>query len=125
MDDKYLTVSAITRYLKAKFDSDSNLKLVFLKGEISNFKSHTSGHLYFSVKDEQSKINAIMFKTNASKLNFKPLDGTQVLIAGRIMTKRRKGKAGFFHIQDNSNKLNYSRDYMKLLAIIKSMLNKC
>lgn len=84
MDEKYLTVSAITRYLKAKFDLDENLKSVFLKGEISNFKAHTSGHLYFSVKDETSKINAIMFSRSAAKLDFKPVDGTKVLIAGRI-----------------------------------------
>lgn len=84
MDEKYLTVSAITRYLKAKFDLDENLKSVFLKGEISNFKAHTSGHLYFSVKDETSKINAIMFSRSATKLDFKPVDGTKVLIAGRI-----------------------------------------
>lgn len=84
MHDKYLTVSAITRYLKARFDADDNLKSVFLKGEISNFKAHTSGHLYFSVKDESSKINAIMFSRSAAKLDFKPVDGTKVLIAGRI-----------------------------------------
>lgn len=84
MENKYLTVSAITRYLKAKFDLDENLKNVFLKGEISNFKAHTTGHLYFSIKDESSKINAIMFKNNASKINFTPTDGTKVLITGRI-----------------------------------------
>lgn len=84
MDDKYLTVTAITRYLKAKFDLDANLKTVFLKGEISNFKAHTSGHLYFSIKDENSKINAIMFSRNAGKLDFKPIDGTKVLVVGRI-----------------------------------------
>ena len=84
MDDKYLSVSALTRYLKAQFDSDPNLRHVFLKGEISNFKAHTTGHLYFSVKDEGSKINAIMFRSNASKLNFTPADGSKVLMAGRI-----------------------------------------
>ena len=84
MDDKYLSVSALTRYLKAQFDTDPNLRHVFLKGEISNFKAHTTGHLYFSVKDEGSKINAIMFRGNASKLNFTPADGSKVLMAGRI-----------------------------------------
>ena len=84
MNDKYLTVGAITRYLKSKFDADENLKSVFLKGEISNFKAHTYGHLYFSVKDETSKINAIMFSRSASKLDFKPAEGTKVLISGRI-----------------------------------------
>ncbi len=91
MDDKYLTVTAITRYLKAKFDLDNNLKIVFLKGEISNFKAHTSGHLYFSIKDENSKINAIMFSRNASKLDFKPIDGTKVLVTGRISVYEQTG----------------------------------
>lgn len=91
MEEKYLTVTAITRYLKAKFDSDDNLRYVFLKGEISNFKNHTSGHLYFSVKDEGSKINAIMFSRNASSLDFKPVDGTKVLIQGRISVYEATG----------------------------------
>lgn len=84
MNEKYLTVSAVTRYLKAKFDIDENLQTVYLKGEISNFKAHTSGHFYFSLKDENSKINAIMFRSNASKVIFKPTDGMKVLITGRI-----------------------------------------
>ena len=84
MENKYLTVSAITKYLKYKFDTDDNLKNVFIKGEISNFKKHTSGHLYFSIKDEKSKINAIMFSNNAKNLTFDPIDGTKVLIVGRI-----------------------------------------
>ncbi len=83
-NDKYLTVSALTNYLKYKFDTDENLKCVFLKGEISNFKSHTTGHLYFSIKDENSKINAIMFSTNARKINFVPSEGTKVLLVGRV-----------------------------------------
>ena len=84
MNDKYLTISAITRYLKAKLDLDENLQTVFLKGEISNFKAHTSGHFYFSLKDENSKINAIMFRSNASKVLFKPSDGMKILVTGRI-----------------------------------------
>ena len=84
MNDKYLTVSALTRYLKVKFDLDDNLKSVFLKGEISNFKAHTAGHFYFSIKDEGSKINAIMFRSNASKIDFTPADGTKVLVCGHI-----------------------------------------
>ena len=91
MNDKYLTVSAITRYLKAKFDVDENLQTVFLKGEISNFKAHTTGHFYFSLKDETSKINAIMFRSNASKVLFKPADGTKVLVTGRISVYEAMG----------------------------------
>ena len=91
MENKYLTVSAITKYLKAKFDLDDNLKSVFLKAEISNFKAHTSGHLYFSLKDETSKINAIMFSRSAAKLDFKPADGTKVLVTGRISIYEQAG----------------------------------
>jgi exodeoxyribonuclease VII large subunit len=81
---KYLTVSALTKYLKYKFDSDENLRIVYLKGEISNFKSHSTGHYYFSLKDETSKINAIMFSMNAKKLPFIPTEGMKVLVSGRI-----------------------------------------
>ena len=83
-EDKYLTVIALTKYLKYKFDTDEHLRSVFLKGEISNFKAHQTGHLYFSIKDEYSKINAIMFASSAKKLGFKPKDGDKVLLKGRV-----------------------------------------
>ena len=91
MNDKYLSVSVINRYIKHVIDTDSNLQQVFIKGEISNFKAHSSGHLYFSIKDETSKINAIMFSNNARKLNFNPVDGTKVLITGRISVYEATG----------------------------------
>lgn len=90
-NDKYLSITAITRYLKHKIDTDDNLKLVYLKGEISNFKAHSSGHLYFSLKDEGSKINAIMFSSNAKKLSFTPIDGSKVLVIGRISVYEATG----------------------------------
>ena len=82
--EKYLTVGALTRYLKYKFDSDDNLKKVYLKGEISNFKPHTSGHYYFSIKDDTSKINAVMFSNKVYSLTFTPTDGMKVLVTGRV-----------------------------------------
>ena len=91
MQSKYLSIGAITRYLKAKFDQDANLQRVYLKGEISNFKAHTSGHFYFSLKDETSKINAIMFRSNAGKISFKPSDGMKVLVSGRISVYEASG----------------------------------
>ena len=91
MNNKYLSVTAINKYLKAKFDSDDNLRVVFLKGEISNIKYHTTGHIYFSIKDETSKINAIMFNSSAKNLNFKPTDGSKVLITGRISVYEATG----------------------------------
>lgn len=83
-DNKYLSITAITRYLKYKFENDEHLQEVYLKGEISNFKPHTRGHLYFTLKDEGSRIGAIMFISNASKLSFTPEDGMKVLIKGKI-----------------------------------------
>lgn len=90
-EDKYLSITAITRYLKYKLDSDEHLKFVFLKGEISNFKAHTTGHFYFSLKDETSKINAIMFNMNAKKVNFIPKEGDKVLVTGRISVYEATG----------------------------------
>lgn len=84
MDDKYLSVTALTRYIKYKIDNDKNLQEVYLKGEISNFKAHTRGHFYFTIKDENSRINAIMFSFNASKLKFIPEDGMKILVKGKI-----------------------------------------
>lgn len=84
MDDKYLSVTALTRYIKYKIDNDKNLQEVYLKGEISNFKAHTRGHFYFTIKDENSRINAIMFSFNASKLKFMPEDGMKILVKGKI-----------------------------------------
>lgn len=91
MDDKYLTVSKINRYIKYKLDNDENLQTVYLKGEISNFKNHTSGHFYFTLKDETSRIPAVMFKSSASKVNFNPQDGMNVLVTGRISCYEANG----------------------------------
>lgn len=84
MNDKYLTVTALTKYLKYKFDTDDNLRKVYIKGEISNFKAHTTGHLYFSIKDEGSLIKAIMFASNAKKLTFEPKEGSKILATGTV-----------------------------------------
>ncbi|MGM9879557.1 MAG: exodeoxyribonuclease VII large subunit [Bacilli bacterium] len=91
MDDKYLTVSRINHYIKYKLDNDQNLQKVYLKGEISNFKNHTSGHFYFTLKDENSRILAVMFRSAASKVNFTPADGMNVLVTGRISCYEANG----------------------------------
>ena len=89
--DKYLTVGALTRYIKYKIDNDKHLKTVFLKGEISNFKMHSTGHMYFSIKDETSKINAIMFSRDAKNVTFEPKEGTKILVVGRISVYESTG----------------------------------
>lgn len=91
MEDKYITVSQLSRYLKFKFEQDANLNHVFLKGEISNFKAHTRGHLYFTIKDESSRINAVMFLGQASKLAFTPEDGMKVMVTGHISVYEATG----------------------------------
>jgi len=90
-DNKYLTVTQINKYIKYKLDTDENLRIVYLKGEISNFKDHTTGHLYFTIKDETSRILAVMFKNNASKINFRPSNGSKVLVVGRISAYEANG----------------------------------
>lgn len=84
MDEKYLKISDLNNYIKKILDNDAFLNKVYLKGEISNFKNHTRGHLYFTLKDDTSRINAVMFYGNASKLTFTPEDGMNVLVEGRI-----------------------------------------
>ena len=84
MDDKYLSITAITRYIKHRMDGDPHLKNVYLRGEISNFKSHSSGHMYFSLKDENSIMKAIMFKGSTTSLTFEPKEGMKVLVTGSI-----------------------------------------
>lgn len=91
MQPQYLTVSALTLYLKAKLENDPHLKKVLLKGEISNFKRHSSGHFYFSLKDEKSSISAMMFSTYAKSINFEPIDGNQVLVEGYISLYEARG----------------------------------
>jgi len=91
MNDNYITVTQLTRYIKYKIDNDSNLDRVCLKGEISNFKAHTRGHLYFTIKDENTRINAVMFAGNASKLKFVPTDGSKVLIIGKVSVYESTG----------------------------------
>lgn len=91
MNNNYITVTQLTKYIKYKIDNDSHLMKVYLKGEISNFKLHTRGHLYFTIKDENTRINAIMFSTYASKLKITPTDGMKVLVTGKISVYEATG----------------------------------
>ena len=91
MNDKYISVSQLTRYIKYKIDNDVNLNEVFLKGEISNFKAHSRGHFYFTLKDEGSRINAIMFASQTKKIKFVPQDGMKVLVTGKISVFEANG----------------------------------
>ena len=91
MQDKYISVSQLTRYIKYKIDNDIHLQEVFLKGEISNFKAHSRGHFYFTLKDENSRINAIMFSSSTRNIKFTPQDGMKVLVTGKISVFEANG----------------------------------
>ncbi|MBM7607156.1 exodeoxyribonuclease VII large subunit [Lysinibacillus composti] len=80
----YLTVKALTKYIRRKFDADPHLRDVFVKGELSNVKIHSSGHIYFTLKDEGARITAAMFRADAQKLKFKPEEGMMVYIRGYV-----------------------------------------
>jgi len=84
MQDKYMKISDLNTYIKSIFDENPYLKKVYLRGEISNFKNHTRGHLYFTLKDDASRISAVMFYSSAASIKFAPEDGMNVLVEGRI-----------------------------------------
>ncbi|MGN1372033.1 MAG: exodeoxyribonuclease VII large subunit [Candidatus Coprovivens sp.] len=92
MDDiRYYSITALNRAIKNMFDSKPELNRVYIKGEISNFKHHTRGHFYFTLKDENSRIAAVMFASNASKMSFEPEDGMKVLVCGRVTVYEATG----------------------------------
>ena len=80
MRNRQLSVSALVRYLKGKLDQDPLIQRVIVAGEISNFTAHRSGHWYFTLKDEKSRISCVMFASNAARCKFIPKEGDSVLV---------------------------------------------
>ena len=91
MDIKPITVQELNKYIKQKIDGDEYLNSVFVKGEISNFKLHYTGHMYFTLKDENSLIKCIMFKGYTPNLKFMPKDGMKVVVFGSVSVFDRDG----------------------------------
>ena len=89
--DMAISVTDLNKYIKNKIADDEYLNNILIKGEISNFKNHYTGHLYFTLKDENSLIKCIMFKSYAQKLNFEPKDGMKVYILGSVSVFERDG----------------------------------
>lgn len=89
MEYKAISVTDLNKYIKDKIAGDENLANVLVKGEISNFKNHYTGHLYFTLKDENSLIKCIMFKSFAQNLKFMPKDGMKVLLFGSVSVFER------------------------------------
>ena len=86
-----LTVSQLNRYISYKFKEDSKLRGIILRGEISNFTAHRSGHFYFTLKDDEASVKAVMFRSNAQKVKFIPQDGMSVIVMGSISVFERDG----------------------------------
>jgi exodeoxyribonuclease VII large subunit len=91
LPERYYTISALNQYLKAKVEKDDALQRILLQAELSNFKRHSSGHLYFSLKDDKSQIAAVMFRSDAMRLAFSPKDGDKVLLEGRVSVYEGSG----------------------------------
>ena len=86
------SVSALNHYIKSIFDDNDTLKSIYVRGEISSFRRHTSGHIYFTLKDEKSRIKAVMFSFKALRLSFNPQEGDEVFVLGRISTYPESGE---------------------------------
>ncbi len=91
MEYNPITVTDLNKYIKNKFENDEMLNNVLVKGEISNFKNHYTGHLYFTLKDENSLIKCVMFKSYTTHLSFMPKDGMKVMILGTVSVFERDG----------------------------------
>lgn len=91
MEYNPITVTDLNKYIKDKIDGDEMLNNVLVKGEISNFKNHYTGHMYFTLKDENSLIKCVMFKSYTTHLSFMPKDGMKVMVLGSVAVFERDG----------------------------------
>lgn len=98
---RILSIKDLNLYIRMKLDSDRLLSDVWIRGEISNFTHHSSGHMYFTLKDEGSRIRAIMFASHNQRLPFKPKEGAKVIARGNVTVYERDGQYQFYatHMQ--------------------------
>ena len=120
-DVKYLTISELNRIIKVKFDNSTFFNKVFIKGEISNFKIQVTGHCYFTIKDEGSRISAVMFRGNASKIGTNFKDGDMVNVIGKIGVYEPTGN---YQVYIESMEINGSGDLYKKYLELKDKLYK-
>lgn len=116
MEKEYISVSQLTDYIRKLINSDSRLKQVYVRGEISNFKRYSSGHCYFSLKDEGSVIPGVMFYGFASKLKFEPKNGMKVLVRGYVDVYKSRGNYQLYAqriIEDGLGELHIAFEQLK------------
>lgn len=99
MSEHIFTVSEINQYIKQTLENDPLLSNFWLKGELSNFISHSSGHMYFTVKDDTGALKCVMFRSRASKVSFNPSNGQKVLVMGYVSLYEKAGQCQFY-VQD-------------------------
>lgn len=116
-----ISVTELNKYIKGKFEDDEMLNNILVKGEISNFKHHYTGHMYFTLKDENSLIKCVMFKTNTANLEFVPKDGMKVIILGTVSVFERDG---VYQIYCNAMKQDGVGDLYKSYIELKNKLEK-
>jgi len=93
VDKKYLTISALTDYIKHKLDTDQHLQRIFVQGEISDYYYHKmSGHIYLTLKDENAQIRAVMYRRDNLQLTFTPKSGMSVFVTGNISVYKKTGQ---------------------------------
>lgn len=129
-NEQILTITALTKYIKRTFDNDQLLQNIWIRGEISNFKKHSRGHMYFTIKDQQSKIQAVMFAGNNRFLKFIPEDGMNILVRGNVTVYEASGQyqiyvnemqpdgvgnlhLAFEQLKTKLNEAGYFDDYLK------------
>ncbi len=116
-----ITVSGLTKYIRSVLERDANLSGFTVSGEISNFTLHRTGHLYFALKDENAVINAVMFRSDAARLGFKPENGMKVIARGRITVFE---PAGRYQVVVNSMEVDGVGDLYVAYERLKLKLQK-
>ncbi len=121
METKVLTISALNNYIKHILSNDANLRSIVVVGEISNYKPHHSKHMYFTLKDNDSRIDSIMFASNASNVNFDVKNGDKVIVSGYIDVYPATGK---YQLYATSIKLDGVGDLTRQFEVLKEKLLK-
>jgi len=110
-----LSVKQLNTYLRLLIEGDTNLRYISVKGEISNFTHHRSGHMYMTLKDSESSVKAVMFRGNAMKVNFQPKDGMTVIATGGISVFERDGLYQFYI--DSMVPVGVGGEYLKFIQL--------
>ena len=101
MEQRIYSIKELNRYIRMKLESDTLLSEVWIRGEISNFTHHSSGHMYFTLKDAESRVKSIMFASHNQRLPFIPKEGARVIARGNVSVYERDGQYQFYatHMQ--------------------------